>query len=67
MHFIATLLDEPEAPVLAATVIWSANYDGLQYQRVIGVQLTDQATTLNSKVEAYLAANISPNNPIFTL
>ena len=67
VHFIATLLDEPETPVLAATVIWSANYDGLQYQRGIGVQLTDKATTLNSKVEAYLAANISPNNPTIIL
>lgn len=67
VHFIATLLDEPETAVLAATVIWSASHYGLQYQRGIGVQLTDQAAALSSKVEAYLAANISSNNPTFTL
>ena len=67
MHLIATLLDEPETAVLVATVIWSARHYGLQYQRGIGVQLTDQAAALSIKVEAYLAANISSNNPTFTL
>ena len=67
MYFIATLLNEPETAVLAATVIWSASHYGLQYQPGIGVQLIGQAAALSSKVEAYLAANISSNNPNFTL
>lgn len=67
VHFVVSLLDEPESSVLAATVIWSASHHGLQYQRGIGVQLADQTSALSRKVEAYLAANISPNIPSFTL
>ena len=67
VNFIATLLDEPETAVLAATVIWSSGHCGVQYQPGIGVQLADQTSALSRKVEAYLAANISPNIPSFTL
>jgi type IV pilus assembly protein PilZ len=67
VNFIATLLDEPETAVLAATVIWSAGHCGVQYQRGIGVQLADKMPTLSRKVDAYLAASIPANRPSFTL
>ena len=67
IHFIATLLDEPETATLAATVVWSTGRHGLQYQRGVGVQLLDSVPALTSKIEACLAVSNLPSTPSFTL